>query len=71
MNAWGCFDVKYQQKETNIMTPINCVIMSCLQPFAKSIFSTVDINYFSENIASIQSSRLDSDSTGRKKVIGI
>ncbi len=66
-SAWGCFDVKYQQEGSNVITPISCVIMSYLQSFAKSIFSTVDINYVSEDITTIQSSSLDTDSNGRKK----
>lgn len=66
-SALGCFDVKYQQEGSNVITPISCVIMSYLQSFAKSIFSTVDINYVSEAITTIQSSSLDTDSNGRKK----
>ena len=66
-NAWGCFDIKYQQIETKSLVPINCFLMAYLQPFAQSIFSPVDINYHSQNITSIQATSLDSDKSSRKK----
>jgi len=65
--AWGCFDIKYQQIETEDFVSANCFLMAYLQPFSQSIFSPVDINYHSQNITSIQATSLDSDGSGRKK----
>lgn len=63
--AWEGFDVKYQQNE--ILVPISYIFMIYLQPFAQSIFSPVNINYYSQNITSIQATSLDSDKSVRKK----
>lgn len=63
---WGCFDVKYQKKNETMLS-INGSFISYLQYFAKSVFSPVDINYFSGNITTIKSSSLDSESHERKK----
>lgn len=67
-NAWGCFDIKYQQN--GIFVPMSCIFMLYLQSFAQSIFSPVDINYHSQNITSIQATSLDSDKSIRKKSDG-
>lgn len=67
-NAWGCFDIKYQQND--IFVPMSCIFMLYLQSFAQSIFSPVDINYHSQNITSIQATSLDSDKSIRKKSDG-
>lgn len=64
-NAWGCFDIKYQQN--GIFVPMSCIFMLYLQSFAQSIFSPVDINYHSQNITSIHATSLDSDKSVRKK----
>ena len=63
---WGCYSVKYERKDETWVS-IGCLLMAYIQPFAKSIFSPVDINYRSPDITSVQSSTLDSDNNIKKK----
>lgn len=64
--AWGCYSVKCKKTDETWVS-LDCVFMVYLQPFAKSIFSPVDINYRSPDITSVQSSSLDSDNNTKKK----
>lgn len=58
LSRWGCFNVKYENKNKQY-TEIACDFISYVQKFINAIFSTIGINYQGGNVSYVTSKNLD------------